>query len=74
MAMGRPGVKDSFGNRSIGFFSTSCSDDVADEDDHVMFRGVKHRHHVAADESASFVIEQASRRLAEKLNLKFAAF
>jgi len=44
----------------------------ADEHVHTMFRGVKRRHHVSADESAVFMIDQASRRLAEKLNLNLA--
>jgi 3-oxoacyl-[acyl-carrier-protein] synthase-3 len=43
-----------------------------DEHVHAMFRGVKRRHHVSADESAVFMIDQASRRLAEKLNLNLA--
>ncbi len=43
-----------------------------DESVHAMFRGVKHRHHVSADESAVYMIDQASRRLAEKLNLNLA--
>jgi len=34
-----------------------------------MFRGVKQRHHVSADETAVFMIDQAARRLADKLNL-----
>jgi len=43
-----------------------------DETVHAMFRGVKYRHHVSADESAAYMIERASRRLAEKLNLNLA--
>ncbi len=36
---------------------------------HVMFRGVKQRHHVARDETASAMIVHAARRLADRLNL-----
>jgi 3-oxoacyl-[acyl-carrier-protein] synthase-3 len=36
---------------------------------HVMFRGVKQRHHVSRDETASDMIVHASRKLAERLNL-----
>jgi 3-oxoacyl-[acyl-carrier-protein] synthase III len=36
---------------------------------HVMFRGVKQRHHVARDETASGMIVQAARKLADRLNL-----
>lgn len=43
-----------------------------DEIVHAMFRGVKQRHHVSADESASYMIGQAARRLADKLNLNLA--
>jgi 3-oxoacyl-[acyl-carrier-protein] synthase-3 len=49
------------------FFSTGDGEEV-----HAMFRGVKYRHHVSADESAAFMIERASRRLAGKLNLDLA--
>ena len=34
-----------------------------------MFKGAKTRHHVSEEETAAFMIDQASRRLAEKLNL-----
>jgi 3-oxoacyl-[acyl-carrier-protein] synthase-3 len=37
-----------------------------------MFRGVKQRHHVARDETAESMIVQASRKLAESLNLNLA--
>ena len=40
-----------------------------DADVPLMFRGIKQRHHVARDESASSMIAKASRRLAENLNL-----
>ncbi len=36
---------------------------------HVLFRGVKQRHHVARDETAQSMIVEASRKLAEQLNL-----
>ena len=36
---------------------------------HVMFRGVKQRHHVARDETASGMIVHAARKLADRLNL-----
>jgi 3-oxoacyl-[acyl-carrier-protein] synthase-3 len=37
--------------------------------DHILFRGVKQRHHVSADESASAMIVHAARKLADRLNL-----
>lgn len=49
------------------FFSNGGEENI-----HAMFRGVKRRHHVSTDESAVSMIEQASRRLAEKLNLDLA--
>jgi len=39
------------------------------EEVHVMFRGVKLRHHVSKDETAAFMIDQAARKLADRLNL-----
>src|SRR5262245_17148764 len=36
---------------------------------HVMFRGVKQRHHVSKDETASVMIAEAARKLAFRLNL-----
>src|SRR5262245_2800342 len=42
----------------------------SDEDQrHAMFGGVKQRHHAARDESAQMMIAQASRKLADRLNL-----
>lgn len=40
-----------------------------DEPPHAMFRGVKTRHHVSADETASVMIVEAARKLADRLNL-----
>jgi 3-oxoacyl-[acyl-carrier-protein] synthase-3 len=40
-----------------------------DEQSHVMFRGVKQRHHVADDETSEVMIASAARKLAERLNL-----
>jgi len=34
-----------------------------------MFRGAKTRHHVSSEETASFMVEKATTRLADKLNL-----
>jgi 3-oxoacyl-[acyl-carrier-protein] synthase III len=36
---------------------------------HVMFQGVKHRHHVSPDETAQMMIVHAARKLATRLNL-----
>ncbi len=36
---------------------------------HVMFRGVKQRHHVSRDETAGAMIGHAARKLADRLNL-----
>ena len=36
---------------------------------HIMFRGVKQRHHVSPDETASVMIVHAARKLADRLNL-----
>jgi 3-oxoacyl-[acyl-carrier-protein] synthase-3 len=41
----------------------------AEERAHVMFRGVKQRHHAARDETACIMIAHAARRLAGRLNL-----
>lgn len=41
----------------------------AEERAHVMFRGVKQRHHVSPDETAQVMIIQAARKLADRLNL-----
>lgn len=43
--------------------------DESDDRPHVMFRGVKQRHHAASDETANFMIAQAARKLADRLNL-----
>jgi 3-oxoacyl-[acyl-carrier-protein] synthase-3 len=43
--------------------------DGPEERAHVMFRGVKQRHHVSRDETASAMIVQAARKLAGRLNL-----
>ena len=43
--------------------------DGATSGDHVMFRGVKQRHHVSRDETAEVMIVQAARKLADRLNL-----
>src|SRR5205085_8038439 len=48
---------------------TSFFQDGADERAHVMFRGVKQRHHVSPDETASAMIVEAARKLAGRLNL-----
>lgn len=40
-----------------------------EEQTHVMFRGVKLRHHVEPDETAQMMIVQAARKLAERLNI-----
>jgi 3-oxoacyl-[acyl-carrier-protein] synthase-3 len=39
---------------------------------HVMFRGVRQRHHVSRDETAAVMIVHAARKLAERLNLDLA--
>jgi len=39
------------------------------EREHVLFRGVKQRHHVSPDETASMMIVHAARKLADRLNL-----
>jgi len=44
----------------------------SDEEAHVMFRGVKQRHHVARDELAQEMIVRAARKLAERLNINLA--
>ncbi len=43
--------------------------DGAEEKAHVMFRGVKQRHHVSRDETAAVMITSAARKLADRLNL-----
>jgi 3-oxoacyl-[acyl-carrier-protein] synthase III len=43
--------------------------DGPEEQAHVMFRGVKQRHHVSRDETASVMIVEAARKLADRLNL-----
>ena len=43
-----------------------------DEHVHAMFRGVQQRHHVSSDETAAYMIAQASRSLAEQLDLDLA--
>jgi 3-oxoacyl-[acyl-carrier-protein] synthase-3 len=40
-----------------------------DERAHVLFRGVKQRHHVSRDETAQVMIVHAARKLADRLNL-----
>jgi 3-oxoacyl-[acyl-carrier-protein] synthase-3 len=42
--------------------------DGPEERAHVMFRGVKQRHHAAKDETASVMIAEAARKLAYRLN------
>src|SRR5262249_14028938 len=46
--------------------------DGSDERAHVMFRGVKQRHHVSRDETAPVMIAHAARKLADRLNLNLA--
>jgi 3-oxoacyl-[acyl-carrier-protein] synthase-3 len=43
--------------------------DGPEERAHVMFRGVKQRHHVSRDETARVMIVEAARKLADRLNL-----
>jgi 3-oxoacyl-[acyl-carrier-protein] synthase-3 len=43
--------------------------DGAEERAHVMFRGVKQRHHASRDETAGVMIVEAARKLAGRLNL-----
>jgi 3-oxoacyl-[acyl-carrier-protein] synthase-3 len=43
--------------------------DDGDEKPHIMFRGVKQRHHASREETAQVMIVQAARKLAERLNL-----
>lgn len=43
--------------------------DGNEERPHVMFRGVKERHHVSRDETAQVMIVRAARKLADRLNL-----
>ncbi len=40
-----------------------------EEQTHPLFRGVKQRHHVARDETCAAMIVQASRKLADRLNI-----
>lgn len=47
----------------------SFFEDGSEERAHVMFRGVKQRHHVSRDETAQMMIVQATRKLADRLNL-----
>jgi 3-oxoacyl-[acyl-carrier-protein] synthase III len=47
----------------------SFFEDGNEERAHVMFRGVKQRHHVCRDETAQVMIVQAARKLADRLNL-----
>lgn len=43
--------------------------DNPEEREHVMFRGVKQRHHASKDETAQVMIVHAARKLADRLNL-----